>query len=735
MNILQQLKSYQLTSDTIKKHNVKIDSRGIKLQFSTFDGKFIDVFKWRVLNENKYFAEQKELYFYYCFHELYKSDNKYFLLVEGEFKALYTAQETGLPCIGFSGINCIDMKLVNELIQFIPKNKKLILCVDKDYYTNNKIKIATKEIIKRMKFYFDINLFVSKWEKGIDDTLREITENKRNWLLNEINKQINQQHEILNIKNENEIVDLKEDICIDNNFILQKEIVLNPFIERPEKDHGNKWSANKALKFGRFRQLYLKTSHGKELIKKHQEDFNAVNKELKIIWLSTLSKCRQYNSIERILGEPDEHKPEYQYNLLFCCDYIKEKMENYEYNETKIEPILNLIYYLLNNNQENITFFLQWLRNLFSFKQNRYVPILFETKGGAGKTTFMQLLHFIIGSNNCSLLNSNILRSRFTGYAINKRLIIFDDPNQYANFESIKSIIGSKLNTFEEKYGVPGSEINLTNFIITSNVSLNKIFNTHGKVDRRYIILQCKSIEQEKRFQLAQQGDQYQIDVLDMFDQIYDIIDRAQKCFSSFGKSEYPQELIYFVDYIRNLDAQNINLLQNEMTEKQDRLISDAIFETSDELLTEEEKELILFHSDYQQDVSKIKDIIITFFRDCDEWDLDFIPVYLMHNIIKSVLNDRVYRKIKIYPFYQGFFTHKQKLTCGKMGESNKVCFVLSESFMQKISEYNGKKFHKQDLLVKYSEFSKYRKSVVEMNNIANEWVKSHYNLDLMFSI
>jgi hypothetical protein len=163
-----------------------------------------------------------------------------------------------------------------------------------------------------------------------------------------------------------------------------------------------------------------------------------------------------------------------------------------EYDINKIKNILDMIKYILNNDEEQFTVFIKWLawiRQRPQRKTEKAVVLYSETQG-VGKNTLVHICNKILDGYTAIITQPEDLLKNFNWNLCNKLLICGDEVKAKAKkmADDLKNIITrTKMNA--EKKGRDAFEVNdFTNYIYTTNN-----YNTFHieETDRRFYLFQC----------------------------------------------------------------------------------------------------------------------------------------------------------------------------------------------------------------------------------------------------
>jgi len=202
---------------------------------------------------------------------------------------------------------------------------------------------------------------------------------------------------------------------------------------------------------------------------------------------------RTYNKMDFI---PDKTKcPKNVYNL-FTGFEVNKHQDKFNYDESKINLILNHIKILVNNDDDSFNYFIKWLAHILQ-KPNELsrVAIVLVSEQGAGKNIFLSFFaDKILGKKYYH--SSEDIDSVFGKYAEglkNKLLVNLDEAtgkDTFRTVESIKAKITNPTILYEKKYVSSITLRNYARFIFTSNNM------TPVKIDiddRRYSVFKSSS--------------------------------------------------------------------------------------------------------------------------------------------------------------------------------------------------------------------------------------------------
>lgn len=124
--------------------------------------------------------------------------------------------------------------------------------------------------------------------------------------------------------------------------------------------------------------------------------------------------------------------------------------------------------------------------------------------GGIGKSTFFNILMFLLGEDAALSIDLNRLNNRFgAAFILNKILIVLNDISLYRGAEPkiLKEIVSSDMISIEQKYNDP-KQIRPTAFVLLSSNSLWDIKNQTLGLARRIIYFLFENVPKVKNLNL-----------------------------------------------------------------------------------------------------------------------------------------------------------------------------------------------------------------------------------------
>jgi hypothetical protein len=177
------------------------------------------------------------------------------------------------------------------------------------------------------------------------------------------------------------------------------------------------------------------------------------------------------------------------YNRFTGFKYNNDKPVNME----KIQPFLDLINTLLDNEQVSIKAFLDWcawIRQKPNLKTEKAVVLYSDTQG-VGKNTLTQLISKVIGYST-TINDIKDLTKNFNNHLSNKLIICGDEIKVKAREirDELKNMI-TRTEMIVEKKGIDASKISdYSNYLFTTN-NQNSFYIE--PTDRRFILLQLQN--------------------------------------------------------------------------------------------------------------------------------------------------------------------------------------------------------------------------------------------------
>lgn len=258
--------------------------------------------------------------------------------------------------------------------------------------------------------------------------------------------------------------------------------------------------------------------------------------------------------------------------------FAMEFVDQYEHQQDALDMILNHIKILCGNDEEVYTYFIKWIAQMIQYPAVKSICPTLISDEGAGKTTLIQLLSKMLGSEKVfeTATPSRDIWGDFNGRMANTFLVNLNELSKKETIESegrIKALITDPKLTINNK-GVSQYDINSYHrFIITTN---NEEPVNTSKRDRRKLIIRSSD---EKI------GDK------DYFNKLYGLLDDVnviKTCYEYFKaipdigefnkipmpKTEYQENLkelsrspieLWLIQLVYdNWDKENVEMLGNE---------------------------------------------------------------------------------------------------------------------------------------------------------------------------
>ncbi len=186
--------------------------------------------------------------------------------------------------------------------------------------------------------------------------------------------------------------------------------------------------------------------------------------------------------------------PENYFNL--WTGYIVEKIKSFIEKQNELEIILNHLKILCNHNLETYEYVLDWVGHLFKYPEEKIgILLLFISKEGCGKGTFLQLLKNMMGGDKlyvCNDAKENVF-GKFNSAMDNKILVDLEELGfmSSAGYENkFKSIITEPTIEIQYKGQEPFTVNSFHRFIATSNDDIPIKTTTN---DRRKLIIESSN--------------------------------------------------------------------------------------------------------------------------------------------------------------------------------------------------------------------------------------------------
>lgn len=260
------------------------------------------------------------------------------------------------------------------------------------------------------------------------------------------------------------------------NFIIQ-----NPF------SYGNEWEHNGEKRFN------LKNKGDFKDLNNHFMCENVVKGQIQEVeffnlWLKDNDK-RTYKKIDFI---PKNNIDKNIYNTFsgFNFEEFNDDIETID-----IQPFINHIGVLVNNEQESIDYLLNYLAHLIQKPYERpRIALLFKSKQGYGKDLFINFIEKMLGSQYIGRVSdlNNELFGQFNPILKNNLVLQLNElegKHGFENKEKLKVLITAEEVSINDKNDKKYQQSNYSRVIICSN-NLTPIQITDD--DRRYVVFQAQ---------------------------------------------------------------------------------------------------------------------------------------------------------------------------------------------------------------------------------------------------
>jgi hypothetical protein len=184
--------------------------------------------------------------------------------------------------------------------------------------------------------------------------------------------------------------------------------------------------------------------------------------------------------------------------------------ENKHYNLSDIQPILDHIKYICNEEEKVYNYVLDWVSHIIQ-KPNRKTEtslVIYSHKHGVGKNVFTEILQKIFNGYVLSDVKLDNLVGKFNSSLKAKLLIIADEvsPSAKELNDTLKNMITRKEINIEYKGKESIKMKDTANYIFTTN---NELAFRVSEEDRRYCLIECPTVKKDA----------------DYFDRLYKLID------------------------------------------------------------------------------------------------------------------------------------------------------------------------------------------------------------------
>ena len=200
-------------------------------------------------------------------------------------------------------------------------------------------------------------------------------------------------------------------------------------------------------------------------------------------------KQTEMKLIEKFIFEPNpEHKNnENEINLFNGFKYSKTEVTK------DIDPFINHIKSILNNNEEEYNYMLNWFAHIFQYPHRKTIValILYSDTEGTGKNIISNTIGKLFGKYYYHMQSGTEFDKRFNSSFENKLFIVGDEINARMKDDAneLKNVIANEKITIEHKGIDPTPMQDYCNFFFTTNNE--NVFKISLK-DRRLMIYHCK---------------------------------------------------------------------------------------------------------------------------------------------------------------------------------------------------------------------------------------------------
>ena len=215
--------------------------------------------------------------------------------------------------------------------------------------------------------------------------------------------------------------------------------------------------------------------------------------------------------------------------------------ENKQYNLSDIQPILDHIKYICNEEEKVYNYVLDWVSHIIQ-KPNRKTEtslVIYSHKHGVGKNVFTEILQKIFNGYVLSDVKLDNLVGKFNSVLKAKLLIIADEvsPSAKELNDTLKNMITRKEINIEYKGKESIKMKDTANYIFTTN---NELAFKVSEEDRRYCLIECPTVKKDA----------------DYFDILYKLIDDDSIIKQLFN--------FFLVRDITNINIRNIKDIDNK---------------------------------------------------------------------------------------------------------------------------------------------------------------------------
>lgn len=164
-------------------------------------------------------------------------------------------------------------------------------------------------------------------------------------------------------------------------------------------------------------------------------------------------------------------------------------------NHSDILPLVNHLMYISDNDQVVVSYFMNWLAQLYQFPDSK-IPsaiLFYSRKTGVGKSLLHKLLAAVFGPSMVGNCSGKALTKSFDDVTEHKRLLFVNEvagSERVDWYENFKNLVSEEETSFEGKGRAARDIVNITHYIITTN---HKDALPLAQGDRRIAVFKCEA--------------------------------------------------------------------------------------------------------------------------------------------------------------------------------------------------------------------------------------------------
>jgi hypothetical protein len=378
----------------------------------------------------------------------------------------------------------IELRILETIYKYCLNNNiikdEAILCADglmipKDKYDKKLLKDFNKLI--KDTYELNINFTTKEMNQGYIDILDDHI-----------------------IKNDNE---LKEDFAIK----ILSDLFEKDIIEYEDKYINNFHHTSSYNYFNKYHSYFYFSNKIYKIYNNEMIDYNNFEKTFEHLKLNIGKKeykftklyndCKYKSMYSSFDFEPNKKIKNDKYNLFTGFQYNKD----INFKQSIIDPFLDHIKYICNNNNEIYNYFISWMSQIIQKpdKKTNVALVLYSITEGIGKNIIFDIFSKLLSGYTAKFRNTEGITDKFNGDLLGKLFVIGDEINARASdvMNELKDII-TRLEEMIEFKGKDKIKVkDYKNYAFTTNnENVFKITNT----DRRFMFIECPEVKQSNDY-------------------------------------------------------------------------------------------------------------------------------------------------------------------------------------------------------------------------------------------